>query len=149
MLSADLISLFEGTLHGHLILAFFIPGVVYLADAVGTQTETLVIRGMSVGISIEKVFWREVATGLLVGLTLAVVLFPLVLWHWERADVAAPVALVGILELELLSDGDTIIADQGTTPLFLDQDTLRTRSERDANSIGEGGGPAEDLVAGF
>jgi magnesium transporter len=48
---------------------------------------------MSVGISIEKVLWREVATGLLVGLTLAVVLFPLVLWRWERADVAAAVAV--------------------------------------------------------
>ena len=33
-----------------MVLAFFVPGVVYMADAVGTQTEALLIRGLSVGV---------------------------------------------------------------------------------------------------
>ena len=35
-------------------LAFFLPAVVYMADAVGTQTETLAVRGLSVGVPIRR-----------------------------------------------------------------------------------------------
>lgn len=92
-LSADLVAAFEDKLQAQVILAFFVPGIVYLADAVGTQTETLVIRGMSVGVSIERVFLREALTGGLIGLILAGLFFPVVLWRWERFDVAAAVSL--------------------------------------------------------
>jgi magnesium transporter len=93
MFAADLVGMFEAKLQSHLILAFFIPGVVYLADAVGTQTETLVIRGMSLGISIEKVFWRELLTGCLVGLVLAFIMFPLVALRWNRSDAALAISV--------------------------------------------------------
>ena len=59
-------------------LAFFIPGIVYMADAVGTQTETLVIRGLSVGVPIRRVFRMETLTGMLVGLVLAAITLPTV-----------------------------------------------------------------------
>jgi magnesium transporter len=75
------------------MLAFFIPGIVYLADAVGTQTEALVIRGLSVGVSIGGVVRREVYTGLLVGVTLAAVFFPIGLWRWGDARMVTAVAL--------------------------------------------------------
>jgi Mg/Co/Ni transporter MgtE len=38
---------YEETLNRNIALAFFIPGIVYLADAIGTQTETIVIRGIN------------------------------------------------------------------------------------------------------
>jgi magnesium transporter len=75
------------------MLAFFIPGIVYLADAVGTQTETVVVRGFSVGVGVDRVSWREVTTGLLVGATLALVFYPLALWRWGNPEVALAVAL--------------------------------------------------------
>jgi magnesium transporter len=53
------------------ILVFFIPGIVHMADAVGTQTETLVVRGLAIGVGIRQVAVRELLTGLLVGITLA------------------------------------------------------------------------------
>ena len=37
-------------LRDEVLLAFFIPGIVYMADAVGTQTEAIVIRGLAVGV---------------------------------------------------------------------------------------------------
>ena len=92
-LSAELISLFEARLQAQILLAFFVPGIVYLADAVGTQTETLVIRGLSVGIRIESVFC-EVITGILIGLLLGAISFPVLYWRWNHANVAAAVALV-------------------------------------------------------
>jgi magnesium transporter len=92
LLSADVVGAFEAQLQTQIMLAFFIPGIVYLADAVGTQTETLVIRGMSLGISVEKMFWREVVTGVLMGLVLALILFPLVLFRWRNPDLALAVS---------------------------------------------------------
>jgi magnesium transporter len=69
--AAVLVRGFESDLSSDVRLAFFIPGIVYMADAVGTQTEALVIRGLSVGVRIRRVFRTEALTGLLVGLVLA------------------------------------------------------------------------------
>jgi magnesium transporter len=93
ILSADLVGAFEHQLRERVILAFFIPGVVYLADAVGTQTEALIIRGLSIGVAIRQVVWRELLTGLLVGVLLAGTFFPIAWWRWGEADVALAVAL--------------------------------------------------------
>lgn len=76
--AAVLVRGFEADLSSQVQLAFFIPGIVYMADAVGTQTEALVIRGLSVGVPIRRVFRVEALTGLLVGLLLAAVTLPAV-----------------------------------------------------------------------
>jgi magnesium transporter len=91
--AADIVGAFEQQLRANVMLAFFIPGIVYLADAVGTQTEALVIRGLSVGVSIGGVVRREVYTGLLVGVILAAIFFPIGLWRWGDARMVAAVAL--------------------------------------------------------
>jgi magnesium transporter len=44
---AELIKGFESTLQENLILASFIPLVVYMSDAVGTQMEAIIIREMN------------------------------------------------------------------------------------------------------
>jgi magnesium transporter len=75
------------------LLVFFIPGIVYLADAVGTQTEALIIRGISLGVSVRSVVYREIITGVLVGGGIGLLLFPVVWWRWEDARVALAVSL--------------------------------------------------------
>lgn len=92
-LAAGVVGAFEAELERQVLLAFFVPGVVYMADAVGTQTETLVIRGLSVGVGIRRVVLRELLTGLLVGLLLAAVFLPLAWVIWGNAEVAAAVSL--------------------------------------------------------
>jgi magnesium transporter len=93
LFAAEFVGAFEGELEETVALAFFMPGIVYLADAVGTQTEALIIRGLSVGVAIQEVVWREAVTGLLVGLTLAAVYFPIGVWRWGDSDVALTVSL--------------------------------------------------------
>ncbi len=93
ILSADIVGAFENSLEQNVTIAFFIPGIVYLADAVGTQTETLVIRGMSVNVPIRQVVWRELVTGILMGFVLGAVFLPIALWRWGESDVAVAVAL--------------------------------------------------------
>ena len=65
--SAVLVRGYEADLSRAAVLAVFLPGIVYMADAVGTQTETLIIRGLSVGVPIREVVRRESATGLMIG----------------------------------------------------------------------------------
>lgn len=92
LLATEIVGSFEERLRSNIALAFFIPGIVYMADAVGTQTETLIIRGLSVGVRIGEVVRRELLTGLLVGLAISVAFLPVALWRWEK-DVAVATAL--------------------------------------------------------
>jgi len=93
ILAAAIVGGFEEELSRNVLLAFFIPGIVYMADAVGTQTETLVIRGLSVGVPIRRVLARELLTGILVGIILAAVFLPIGILAWGEADVAVAVSL--------------------------------------------------------
>jgi magnesium transporter len=93
LISADIVGAFEGHLQENVMLAFFLPGIVYLADAVGTQTETVVIRGLSVGVPIRRFAAREVVTGLLVGAALAAAFLPVGILRWGDSDVALAVSL--------------------------------------------------------
>jgi magnesium transporter len=93
LLAADIVGWFEGQLEHKVMLAFFLPGIVYLADAVGTQTETVVVRGLSVGVPMRRMVTRELLTGLTIGLALAVVTVPLVWLRWGELDVAICVGL--------------------------------------------------------
>ena len=91
--AAVIVDGFEGRLRQEVLLAFFLPGVVYLADAVGTQTEALMIRGLSVGVKIRDVVVRELITGLLAGVLLGAAFFPIGLAWWHEADVVLAVSL--------------------------------------------------------
>jgi magnesium transporter len=93
LLAAEIVSAFEARLEATLLLAFFLPGLVYMADAVGTQTETVIVRGLSVGVPIRRVVRLELTTGLLVGLTLAAAFVPIGLWRWGSLDVVVAVAV--------------------------------------------------------
>ncbi|GAA4412786.1 hypothetical protein GCM10023168_34990 [Fodinibacter luteus] len=92
-LAAWLVGGFEETLSEDVRLAFFVPGVVYMADAIGTQTESLIIRGLSVGVSIRRVLRLEVLTGVALGLLLAVAAVPAVVAVFGSFDLALVVAL--------------------------------------------------------
>lgn len=93
LLSADFVGWFEAQIRQQVMLAFFIPGIVYLADAVGTQTETVVIRGLSIGVGWRGMLRREILVGLALGLALAAVAGPLVWWRWGDANIAFCVGL--------------------------------------------------------
>lgn len=64
----------EAELSANIAVAFFIPAIVYLADAIGTQSEAVAVRGLSLT---DGGTWRlllgELGTGALLGVTLALV----------------------------------------------------------------------------
>lgn len=66
----------EAELSAHIAVTFFIPAIVYLADAIGTQSEAVAVRGLSVsdGGPVRLMF-GELGTGALLGLSLALIAF--------------------------------------------------------------------------
>jgi magnesium transporter len=93
MASAVIVSGYEEALQREVLLAFFMPAVVYMADAVGTQTETVVIRGLAVGVSMRQIFRRELVTGLVTGGLIGVAFYVFARAIWGNDDVAAAVAI--------------------------------------------------------
>lgn len=93
LLAAGVVGSFESELNAHVLIAFFVPGVVYLADAIGTQTEALVIRGLSLGIGVRRIAGREVVTGVLLGLILGGVSLLMVGSIWQDWPIALAVAI--------------------------------------------------------
>ena len=93
MLATLLVGAFEEQLDRNVLLAFFVPAIVYMAGAVGAQTVTVLIRGLSVGVTIRQVLVRELLTGAVIGLFLAAVFLPFALFAWGDTEVAVAVAL--------------------------------------------------------
>jgi magnesium transporter len=93
---------FEHLLAAHLAVAFFIPAIVYLADAVGTQSEAVAVRGLSLtGGEFASFFTGEVATGVLVGIVLGALAYPLVWLAFGSGALAAAVAVALIVASSL------------------------------------------------
>jgi magnesium transporter len=93
MFSAVIVAAFEEQIRDEVLLALFVPAVVYMADAVGTQTEAVVIRGMAVGVPISRVFGRELAAGAIIGVLIGVCFFVFAFAVWGNARVAATVGI--------------------------------------------------------
>jgi magnesium transporter len=85
---------FESALASKPALAFFVPGLVYLADAIGTQSETVAVRGLSISrVGLARLLGNELRTGLLIGFVLACAAFPLIWLAFGELRLAAAVAV--------------------------------------------------------
>jgi magnesium transporter len=94
MVATLVMAAFEQALTTRIAIAFFVPGIVYLADAIGTQTEAVAVRGLSLNhfSSIGALLAGELATGTLIGLALAALALPLVWVAFGSLALAAAVA---------------------------------------------------------
>jgi magnesium transporter len=122
MASAVIVGSFEEQLDKKVLLAFFLPAVVYMADAVGTQTETLLIRGMSAEINVRTVVRRELITGVLIGILIGAAFYPFAVIGWGDADVALAVGLALIASCSIATSVATVLprllARFGSDPAF-------------------------------
>ncbi len=70
-MAAGIARTFESVLQQEIALAFFLPLVVYMADAVGTQTETVLVRALAYGeVPLTRQLFREGVMGVLIGTTI-------------------------------------------------------------------------------
>jgi len=89
-----MMSRYEAALAAHIAVAFFIPAIVYLADSVGTQSEVVVVRGLSLtDSSLLPLFAGELGTGALLGAMLGCLAFPIVWFFFSSVGLAATVGI--------------------------------------------------------
>jgi magnesium transporter len=84
---------FESTLSTTIAVAFFVPGIVYLADAIGTQTEAIAVRRLSLThAGLAHLLGGELRTGMLLGAILGLASFFPVWLVFRDLRLAAAVA---------------------------------------------------------
>ncbi|MCL4184546.1 MAG: magnesium transporter [Burkholderiaceae bacterium] len=94
MLATFVVAGFEATLEARVAVAFFVPGIVYLADAVGTQSEAIAVRGLSLSrLPLGRLLAGELRTGLLIGITLALLVLGPIWWWFGDAELALAVSI--------------------------------------------------------
>ena len=110
MLATTIVSFFEGTLEKQLTLAFFIPIIVYMSDAVGTQTETLFIRSLSMrAVNMPKYLAKEIFVGLNIGAIIGILLFGFS-YAWLRSlEIALIVSLAMFANISIAMVIATVI----------------------------------------
>jgi magnesium transporter len=92
--SALMMSGFEEALKAHVAVAFFVPTLVYLADAVGTQSEVVAVRMLSLnGNHLPSMVATEIGTGALIGAALALAAGPVIWLAFGDPGLATAVAI--------------------------------------------------------
>lgn len=93
VLSTAAMASFEHTLSTQIATAFFVPGIIYLADAIGTQSEAIAVRGLSLTRGgITHLLLGELRTGMLIGSMLALLAWPLVWFFFSDPRLATAVS---------------------------------------------------------
>ena len=93
MASAWMVGAAEEELSRTVTVAFFLPAIVYMADAVGTQTEVLAVRGLAVGVEVRDIVVKELVTGFLIGLCISSAFLPFVLVLYGDLSLAIAVSV--------------------------------------------------------
>lgn len=104
MIAAGVVSFFENAIRTELLLAAFIPLIVYMADAVGTQTEMIYIRSLALEheLDMKKYFTREVKAGLIIGLILGL-LVSLLAYFWNGSFVIGLILGISIFVTNMVA----------------------------------------------
>lgn len=95
LIAAVTVGQYEAVLEEHIMVAAFIPLVVYLADAVGSQIQIIFIRALSLSktFSLYQYITREVLINTALGALLSVVV-AVVAWFW-LGDLSLVLLLLG------------------------------------------------------
>lgn len=101
LLAAGIVTVFEHALEEEILLAAFIPMVVYLADAAGSQTQTLYIRSVALDAKLDLRAYaaREAAVVARLAAVLAVAIGVISLSWWRHAALGITLAVSVLLTM--------------------------------------------------
>lgn len=137
LLIAQIVGFFERTLEQNLLLAGYIPLVMYMSGAVGMQTATFVVRDLALQqkLPIRKYFRRQFLVTLSMAIFFGGALFVLALFLHQRIDVAL------VLSLSLFAAVASSILSGFFLPFF-----FAKRGIDPANATGPIGTIAQDVL---
>lgn len=89
--AAFMVGAFEGAIREMLTLAAFIPAIVYMADAVGAQTQTIFIRSLAIdhSLGIKKYIIREIIVGIAIALLFSLLISTVSFFWWKPSLLSA------------------------------------------------------------
>lgn len=95
IVGAAIVNFFERDIGELLFVTAFIPAIVYMADAVGNQSEMLVVRALSVDVKFElkRYLLRELGVGFSISLILATVMYYISLFWLDNAALSLVLGL--------------------------------------------------------
>lgn len=102
ILMAAYIGLFEEMLSKYLIIAFFVPALVYLSGALGAQFQTIFVRDIAVlGRELEfgKYLVKQLEVGFYIASILSICLFLIIAAFWEVVHIAFVISLATFISV--------------------------------------------------
>ncbi len=115
--AAQIIEAFEVTLAGNIVLAAFIPLIVYVSAAVGTQTQTYLVRDLAFNpkITIIPYALKMLVTSSLIGLICGTLIWGLISLFWSDPQIGSVVGLAAFAAIS----ASTVIAVAVPYTLFM------------------------------
>lgn len=89
---------FEESLSTNISVAFFVPALVYIAGAIGTQAVSVAVRGLSAdNVAIRRLLQDELVIGMAIGAALGLISFVLVFFTFGDAMLSLAVGLAVLM----------------------------------------------------
>ena len=112
LFAAYIVTGFDEVISSYLVLASFIPVIIYLSDAVGTQSETLIVRMIALkpDFSITKYMLRELRIGGVLGVIFGLLLFIAATVGWGATNLGVSIALSMFISIILQAFISTYIS---------------------------------------
>jgi magnesium transporter len=109
---AAFIGLFENTLKENLIIAFFIPVIVYICGALCGQIEALLVRDIAVmgkELNIRKYILKQGIISVIIASIISALLFLTINLFWQNKNIASIISSAAFLSLTLTTLSSFVI----------------------------------------
>lgn len=106
MLIATYIGFFENMLAKYLILGAFVPAIVYMADALGTQVQTIFVRDIAIlgkGLDFKAYFFKQMAVTLAIASLMGILMFSIISIFWKAPFIAFAISFAAFISLLVTS----------------------------------------------
>jgi magnesium transporter len=102
MIIALYIGLFEETISKYVIIASFVPAIVYLSDALGGQFQTIFIRDLAIlgkDLNLKEYFIKQINIGVLISFVVGMLLFISISLIWRLPRTAFIISLASFITI--------------------------------------------------
>jgi magnesium transporter len=104
ILIAGFMGVFEEVLKKHIMLAFFVPAIVYMSGSLCAQIQAILIRDLAVlgeELNMKKYVLRQLTIALLISIIIGTIMFASVSFFWNNTHIAFVISLSTIASLML------------------------------------------------
>lgn len=102
MIIAVYITSFETMLQQYVIIASFVPAIVYMSSALGNQLQTIFVRDLAImgkEINLKKYFTRQILVSITLALIIATIMFSTISILWSVQHIAFIIAMASFVSI--------------------------------------------------